>query len=417
VALHDVASADRSCENALQEGLAGGAYYIVAGTYYIWAMIARRQGRLRDAAKACRQGLEAVTATSDEGVPQPPSAGLLHLVLGGILLEWGDLEAAEGTLTEALEMIELTAEKESLVSGHATLAHLCQVQGKSARALDAIQKIESLLPENRSYGAALRANLQLREAARDPGQLQAALQWSEACALELDAEQDLPAILSQGEWPYAEQLTLARVRIAQARGMNAPAEQSALQSVLDFLEAQIRIAAARGWNERVIEMTVLKALALDAQGDTEGVIPSLHRALTMGEAQGYLRLFVDEGAPMGRLLYTALSRDILPQYVGKLLAAFSDAQPTPFISAESSTPSRRAGRKQPDELVEPLSEREIEVLELIAQGLSNREVAHRLTISLNTVKGHTTNIYGKLGVASRTHATAKARMIGLLPPG
>ncbi len=127
-------------------------------------------------------------------------------MLGGVLLERGELEAAEGALTKAMEMIELTGDKESLVAGYATLTHLCQIQGKSTRALDAIQKIESLLSENTSYGAALWANFQLREAERDPSQLQAALEWSGECALELNGEQDMPAILSQGEWPYAEQL-------------------------------------------------------------------------------------------------------------------------------------------------------------------------------------------------------------------
>ncbi|NIN69827.1 MAG: LuxR family transcriptional regulator, partial [Anaerolineae bacterium] len=154
-------------------------------------------------------------------------------------------------------------------------------------------------------------------------------------------------------------------------------------------------------------MTILKTLALDAYGDAEGAIESLRRALTLGEAEGYLRLFVDEGAAMGRLLYEALSRNILPEYVGRLLAAFPDTQPVSIISS--------AALVSLDELVEPLSQRELEVLGLIDEGLSNREIAERLFLSLNTVKGHTRNIYGKLGVASRTQATAKAKMIGLLP--
>ncbi len=127
----------------------------------------------------------------------------------------------------------------------------------------------------------------------------------------------------------------------------------------------------------------------------------------LGEPEGYIRMFVDEGAAMGRLLHEVASRGVMPEYVGRLLAAFPDASPIPA--------TRHPAPAQEYEIIEPLSERELEVLYLIAEGLSNREIAQKLYLSHNTVKGHARNIYGKLGVNSRTQAAARARILGLLP--
>ena len=130
------------------------------------------------------------------------------------------------------------------------------------------------------------------------------------------------------------------------------------------------------------------------------------RALALAEPEGYVRLFVDEGTPMARLLYEALSREIVPDYVQRLLGAFPADEP---VMAEASQPHG------PDsELIEPLSERELEILQLIAEGLTNQEIASKLYLSLNTVKAHTRNIYGKLDVHRRTEAVARARALGVL---
>jgi LuxR family maltose regulon positive regulatory protein len=133
----------------------------------------------------------------------------------------------------------------------------------------------------------------------------------------------------------------------------------------------------------------------------------LERALTLAEPEGFVRSFVDEGRPMARLLYEALSRGIAPNYVQGLLAAF------PVDEAEHTVPSKC--QAQESELIEPLSERELEVLQLMAEGLTNPEIASRLFVSLNTVKAHARNIYGKLGVHNRTQAVTKARALGVLP--
>jgi len=152
---------------------------------------------------------------------------------------------------------------------------------------------------------------------------------------------------------------------------------------------------------------VLQALAHEAQGNIPLALAPLERALALAEPEGYVRIFADEGPPMARLLYEAATRGIAPDYARRLLAAFPVAEP------EKAGPSRTQVLKS--ELVEPLSERELEILELMAEGLTNQEIASRLFLALNTVKTHSRNIYGKLNVRSRTQAVARAQALGLLP--
>jgi LuxR family maltose regulon positive regulatory protein len=157
----------------------------------------------------------------------------------------------------------------------------------------------------------------------------------------------------------------------------------------------------------VIEILVLQALAHEAQDNIPLALVPLERALALAEPEGYVRIFVDEGPPMARLLYEAVARGVAADYARRLLAAFPVAEP------EKPAPSKAQAPKS--ELVEPLSERELEILKLIAEGLTNPEIAARLFLSLNTVKVHTRNIYGKLGVNNRTQAVIQARALGILP--
>jgi LuxR family maltose regulon positive regulatory protein len=164
----------------------------------------------------------------------------------------------------------------------------------------------------------------------------------------------------------------------------------------------LQVAEAAGQTGNVIELLALKALALQTQGQPTQAMTTLEHALALAEPEGYLRIFVDEGKPMELLLQRLKAEDgRIKDYVDKLLSAFGERilHPSSLI-------------RQP--LFEPLSERELEVLRLIADGLSNAEIAQRLVIAQGTVKRHINNIYGKLGVQSRTQAVARSRELGLL---
>jgi LuxR family maltose regulon positive regulatory protein len=230
------------------------------------------------------------------------------------------------------------------------------------------------------------------------GELEPAVQWARGCGF-LDRS---PAeVLNEAgrnagvnELVQAEYLTLIRLTLAQQQSERA-------LEMITFLQALIEKSRSQ---RRVIEILSLKALALQQQGKVEQALEILGKALSMAEPEGYQRTFVDEGGPMARLLYQAVAQGISPLYAGKLLRVLSNER----SSRASSQKSR------PDGLIEPLSARELEVLRLIAEGLSNNEIAGRLHISLSTVKGHTTNIFGKLGAKNRTQAIAQARSLGLL---
>jgi LuxR family maltose regulon positive regulatory protein len=191
--------------------------------------------------------------------------------------------------------------------------------------------------------------------------------------------------------------TLARVLIDQG-------EMGKAYGLLVRLQDDAEIGGRKG---DLIEILALQALSFQAKDDTDQAITTLEKALTLAEPEGYVRVFVDEGPAMARLLYEALSRGISPDYIRRLLAAFPDTEP------EQTDPTKFPAPES--EWVEPLSEREIEVLQLVAEGLTNKEIATRLYLSLNTIKVHTRNINGKLGVKNRMQAAARARALGILP--
>ena len=166
-------------------------------------------------------------------------------------------------------------------------------------------------------------------------------------------------------------------------------------------------AEAKGWADERLTVMVLQAIAHHAQSETDTAVHLLGEALALAEPGGFIRLFVDEGVPMARLLYEALAHGVEPAYIRRLLAAFPVGEPAQTTASPLSGPE--------SEWVEPLSAREREVLQLIAEGLTNQDVAARLYLSLHTVKVHARNIYAKLGVTSRTQAVAKGKALGILP--
>jgi LuxR family maltose regulon positive regulatory protein len=203
-----------------------------------------------------------------------------------------------------------------------------------------------------------------------------------------------------------EHSTLARVLLAQYKSAR---EERSIHAAMGLLERLLQAAEEGGRIGNVIEILVLQALAHEAQGDIPSALVPLERALTLAEPEGYVRVFVDEGRPMAQLLSEAAAHGIMPDYTARLLAVFEAEEQK--SADESHLPT--ALPAQP--LTEPLSQRELEVLQLIAQGLSNREISERLFLALDTVKGHNRRIFGKLLVQRRTEAVAKARSLNILP--
>jgi LuxR family maltose regulon positive regulatory protein len=242
--------------------------------------------------------------------------------------------------------------------------------------------------------AAARAHLELAQ-----GNVAAAIRWADSSGL--STEDDDLHYPREGEY-----LTLVLVRIAQGR---AHPSGPFLDDALALLERLLADAQSKARVHSVIEILVLKALALHAGGDLPAALDTLAWALSLAAPEGYVRLFLDEGAPILTLLFQVGETDpILQGYVQKLLAHAHVAPGTPSASSLDTERSK----KQP--LVEPLSERELEVLHLMASGASNEEIADQLVIAMGTAKRHVSNILAKLTVSNRTQAVARAREVGLM---
>lgn len=337
------------------------------------------QGRLRQARQRCEEALELSTIGGERVLV----AGFVGLELGKILYEWNDLQAAEDWLREGLDLLSQGGISESFGSMYAVLAQVKQAQGDPKVALETVQQgIDSAqrdgIPRLRILASAYRARIWLAQ-----GQVDRATNWAR------QYEQ-------VGETEYLrefEDLTLARVLLAEDRHGEALA-------LLDRMLSSARDAGRIG---AVVEIQALRGLALYTLDYPDAALGALEQALALAEPEGYLRLFVDMGQPMAVLLKGAGSRGIAPQYVSQILAALGPHEP-----------ARLEIEQQP--LMEPLTERELEVLVLLAERLSNREIGQRLFISLPTVKSHTQSIYGKLGVHSREQAVARARALAILSP-
>jgi LuxR family maltose regulon positive regulatory protein len=224
-------------------------------------------------------------------------------------------------------------------------------------------------------------------------------------ALDWAGEQGLSAHDDLGYVREFEHVTLTRVLLARYKIDRA---DGSMLEAMGLLERLLQAAEAGGRMGSVIEILVLQALAYKAQGERPSALVPLKSALTLAEPEGYVRVFVDEGRPMAQLLSEAAAHGIMPDYTGRLLAAFEAEE------QKSADESHVAPAPPAQSLIEPLSQRELEVLRLIARGLSNREISERLFLALITVKGHNRNIFRKLQVRRRTEAVALARELGLL---
>jgi LuxR family maltose regulon positive regulatory protein len=323
------------------------------------------------------------------GRPEMPFYGYLYVCIGRILRQWNQLEDAYRYTAKGVNLCQDWNVADVMALSCIEMAYIHRALGNSEQARastqKAIQIYDGFSPWGSKYAAAHQAKMDL-----EGGDIDAAEHWAQANDLVTDGDFEFHREI--------EYLTLARVFVAQKRYKRAHA----------LIERIYQIAQEIGKRQTELEGLILLALVFSTQGETDQALVHLEKALSIGEPEGYVRIFVDEGPPMARLLYEGLSRGIAPDYVRRLLAAF------PVDEPEQTDPSKSQVPKS--ELVEPLSEREIEVLQLIAEGLTNPEIAARLYLSLNTVKVHTRNIYGKLGVNNRTQAGTRAKALGILPP-
>jgi LuxR family transcriptional regulator, maltose regulon positive regulatory protein len=371
---------------------AGERYF--ARLCYDLGQVQRAQGRLGAALATYQQALDAAGGAAR----LLPPAGMALVGQAGVLYERGELEAARDRATEGVGSWRQLSYSLQLVAGLATLARIRQAQGDPAGALEAITEAEwvQLSPTVVALfnpAPALRARLALAR-----GEVAEAARWVQDRGLEPDDQPSYPR--------EREYLVLARVLLAQ----HAP------DRALGLLERLHHLAVVQGRMGSVIEIRALQALARHASGDEPAGLAALAEALTLATPEGYLRVFVDEGAPMATLLDRLLTTPTTAQAVAaaQVPSAFLDRLLEAFEqTGQAVLPRSRRGTALPG-LVAALSAREVEVLGLLAAGKSNPAIAQELVITLDTVKRHVTHILDKLGAANRTQAVTRARELGLL---
>ena len=362
---------------------AGKIFFAVAGSFGK-ADILIAQGRLRDAMQTYQQALELAAAHSAE-----QHTAHHHLGLGTLYYERGEDERAALHFQKSFELGRQTTIVDWAYRKSLTQALLKESEGNLDDALDLLDEaqrfyVRTPTPNLRPVDA-MKASIYLKQ-----GNLLKAQEWARTSGLSLNDEAD-----------YLHEFErLALARIALAEHQNDPNEQRWLDTI-GLLERQVKLAEKQNRLHGQIEILILQALVFHSKGEITKALMSLEQALTLAEPEGYLRIFAAEGGSLMELL-SKLDKPYLQKYAEKILTVFPQSQDSPASILAT----------QP--LIEPLSERELEVLGLIAQGLSNQEITQRLFVALSTVKGHNLRIFAKLQAKSRTEAVARARELGLL---
>ncbi len=372
-------------------GRAAGHDYIALASMGALARLRMAQGRLRDADASLRQALGFAV---ERGAALMPAVGRVRIGSGELFYERDDLDAAERELLLGVEVAEKTGEFEVLVGGRVALSRVRRARGDAEGAIESAQEAERLardsnFPEAICEAALWRARLHLITSAEP-----------RAAASELE----LASGVCDASW-----FTRESERLHRARLLLAKEDHDGALRLLDRSRETVEGDEAP-FGGKDVETLALRAIALRGRGEKIRALNVLGRALALGESEGYVRTFVDEGPAMAMLLSEALEArqrggSVLPgsasaHYLRKLLAA---------LEGEARATATRA-----EGPLEPLSERELEVLQLVAAGKTNREVAAELFVSVGTVKTHVNNLYRKLGTHSRTQAVARARELKLL---
>jgi LuxR family maltose regulon positive regulatory protein len=338
-------------------------------------------GKLNKAAAFCRQA--SGMAKMMPHVARAPN------FLAFLLYEWNDLEAAAFYNRQALELARLSRNMEAITWSYYELAHISMVQGDEGKALELLEKADESVPDAIAYWAhAWQVNSHIRFALLQNSLVDAA-KWGTAVS-------EYPLYM-QTTYIHIPSRLLAYIpiRLLIALGNKTEAVKK-LQIMYDS-------AVQSGAEYLIIRYRVYQALAAANQ---ESALEFLSEALTMAEPEGYIRTFVDEGRLLAPLLQKALSQGIMPEYTRKLIT---------IIEAEERQKRKmKRGEGAPSRYHALLSERELEVLRLMAEGLSNQQIADRLIISLSTAKNHVHNILEKLNVQGRTQAVTQARELELI---
>jgi LuxR family maltose regulon positive regulatory protein len=394
----DLDTASRMTAEGMSDLRLAGVITPAIGGARVLADIQIAQGRLHEAMSTYERGLQWATVP---GTPVLPGAADMHVGMSSLYYEHNDLKTATQHLLTSQTLGELAGLPPNPYRWCAAMARIREAQGDPDGTLDLLDQAERLYdpafaPNVRPI-ATRKARVWLAQ-----GRLDEALGWARSQGLSVDDE-----LSYLREFNH---ITLAKVLLARDRSGRPDAS---ISGAVVLLKRLLEAAEEGGRKGSVIEILVLQAMAYHAQSDLPAAFLPLRHALALAEPEGYVRIFLDEGSSMMQLLREASARETMPDYTDKLLAAF-EAEKRRSEDTPALPTALPEGHRDGEPLIEPLSQRELKILQLIAEGLSNREIGERLFLALDTVKGHNRRLFDKLQVQSRTEAIARARELGLL---
>jgi LuxR family maltose regulon positive regulatory protein len=403
--LDDWEGAVRTFAQARQIGQASDGRLIALVTSGEQARMAWSDGDLHAVAEICREMMATLIQPAQEAGQQTPYACYAYVALGRTLVEWNELEEAEPLLVRGIELAEQAGERAVQSDGCRDLALLHWIQGRFAEAFAWMDRAVQAWPSDPSHLEALRARIWLAQGETDRRRLEQAIRWAEGRPL-----------VPSGEYDWELQTTI-RVRIAQYRARGKP-DLAPVEALLAGRLANPPLLSS-GW---LVQNLALHALLLDALGRREEAYSPLARGLQVSRETGRVLIWLEHGPPMYALLRAAVRGQRLDAqeaaWARQLLAAFEARGRAGVQAPPTAGPAlHAAGGPGEAVLLDPLSEREREVLRLLATTLSGPEIADALTISLSTFRSHTKRIYSKLDVHSRLDAVVRAQALGLLPGG
>ncbi len=398
LSLQDVPMAGKTLEEYRDLSLARWNYYgAVAATFYL-ASLAYYQGQPRRAREICHKEQARIAAAIADPEQELPAVGSLDVIQGCILLEENHLDEAERALLHGLELIGGTNNPFYRMIACTALFRLREIQGREVEALQFLDDIEDAWPDIAFYTQGLRL---MHLVPKDPQTLVQADSWCRAFSSSIGENMPLPGI---GPFGGAQAYYLASLIWVQAKILLGKPEETLL-----YLERQQSVAETQGLTYRLIELSLAEAQVRKALGEDRRSFESLERALKLARSAGCLRVF-DQGPALAHLLEETAHRGIARDYIEHILKTIGTS--TGLVPERRETPVLpSAGVKG---ILETLSERELEVLQLMARGASNQQMADQLMITVGTIKSHINHIFGKLDVHNRVEAVARARELGLL---
>lgn len=356
------------------------------------ATIRIAQGRLHDAMRTYERALQ---LAMEQGAPALRGTADMYVGKSELERERNDLNAATQQLLKSKEMGELAGFPQNRYRWYVAMARILEAQGDLHGVLDLLDEAERLYMSDFSPNvrpiAAQKTRVWLAQ-----GKLDEALNWAREQGL--SAEDELNYVRE------FEHITFARILLAQYKNDHS---DSSIREAIGLMERLLKAAEEGGRMGSVIEILILQALTHQLQENIPASLSVLERALKLAEPEGYMRIFLTEGSSMAELIRESNERGLMPNYTGKLLSAFDEDQGLDVESPPSAAPASSS-------LIEPLSQRELDLLRLFKTELSGPEIAQELVIALSTVRTHTKSIYNKLNVNSRRGAVKRAIELGLI---